>query len=131
MLGYLLVYLNVPKRKTLQDFLSNAKEIYPDKYDYSDVEYINTSTKVKIICPVHGAFFKSPHHFLKRKQGCRECNNFKVWDFERFVYEANLFHKGKYKYPKQKWINTKSKYIIICPITHYYLIVNILIGLKT
>ena len=112
----LLVYLNVPKRKTLQEFLANAKEIYSDKYDYSEVEYINTSIKVKIICPVHGAFFKTPQKFLNKKQDCKECKGYRLWSFERFVYEANLFHEGKYKYPKQKWINTKSKYIIICPI---------------
>ena len=112
----LLVYLNVPKRKTLQEFLANAKEIYSDKYDYSEVEYINTSIKVKIICPVHGAFFKTPQKFLNKKQDCKECKGYKLWSFERFVYEANLFHEGKYKYPKQKWINTKSKYIMTCPI---------------
>lgn len=36
------------KRLGTTEFISRAKEIHGDKYDYSEVEYINNSTPVKI-----------------------------------------------------------------------------------
>ena len=33
-------------------------KINGDFYDYSKVNYINNKTKVEIICPKHGSFFK-------------------------------------------------------------------------
>ena len=38
---------------TFETFLSQAKEIHGDKYDYSKVKWKNTSTKIVIICPIH------------------------------------------------------------------------------
>ena len=40
------------------------KEKYQNKYDYSLVKYKRKKLKVKIICPKHGIFEKSPHHHL-------------------------------------------------------------------
>ena len=70
----------MPRRKTIEDFLREAKLNYGDKYDYSKVNYINTSTKVIIICPDHGEFLKTPYHFLIRKQECRECSGYTNWN---------------------------------------------------
>lgn len=38
------------KKLTLANFIKNAKEIHGNKYDYSQVIYINSRTKVKIYC---------------------------------------------------------------------------------
>lgn len=46
------------KRKTTEQFIEEARAIHGDKYDYSKVEYVNSRTKVCIICPIHGEFFK-------------------------------------------------------------------------
>ena len=54
----------MPRKKTLSDFISKAISIYGNKYGYSRVEYINSSTKVEILCPKHGSFFKTPQKFL-------------------------------------------------------------------
>jgi hypothetical protein len=45
------------KRITYTDFINRARQIYGDKYDYSKVHFVNTSTKVCIICPQHGEFW--------------------------------------------------------------------------
>ena len=58
---------------TTQQFIEKAKKIHGDKYDYSKVEYINSRTKVCIICPIHGEFWQTPDKHLNRKQGCNEC----------------------------------------------------------
>ena len=60
------------KKNTLDEFITQAKEKHGDKYDYSNVEYINTNTTIQIVCKLHGIFKKSPHsHLLGR--GCCKC----------------------------------------------------------
>lgn len=44
-----------------------------NKYDYSQVEYVNGKTKITIVCPVHGQFSQLPsNHLVKGCQRCRE-----------------------------------------------------------
>lgn len=61
------------KKYTTADFIKKSKEIHGCKYDYSLVNYINTSTHVDIICPKHGMFKQSPkNHFITT--GCSQCS---------------------------------------------------------
>ena len=106
----------MPAKKTLDQFLVKAKRIYGDYYDYSKVVYVNSSTKVQIVCPEHGVFHKSPQKFLGAKQGCSECNGRVKWTWNKFVDTATKKYSGKYVYPSQKFATTKDKYSIICPI---------------
>ena len=46
-------YYSIYKKLTTEEFIKRAKEVHGDKYDYSKVEYINSKTKVCIICPKH------------------------------------------------------------------------------
>jgi len=57
---------------TLGDFLKKAKNVHGDKYDYSMVDYKNSTTKIKIICPTHDEFSQAPWNHL-RGQGCPSC----------------------------------------------------------
>ena len=52
------------KRKTTEEFISEAKLVHGNKYDYSKVEYINSSTKVIIVCKDHGEFHQKPTNQL-------------------------------------------------------------------
>lgn len=53
-----------PNRMTSDAFIQRARAVHGDKYDYSQVEFVNTKTKVKIICPLHGPFMQTPEkHF--------------------------------------------------------------------
>lgn len=58
---------------TIEDFIQKAKEVHGDKYDYSLVEYKNSSTKIKIICPKHGVFEQTPNNHLSGC-GCLSCS---------------------------------------------------------
>lgn len=57
------------RKLTCEEFIARAREIHGTKYDYSQVEYVNNSTKVKIICSVHGVFEQSPQKHMKG-HGC-------------------------------------------------------------
>lgn len=60
------------KRLTTKEFIEKAKKVHGDKYDYSKVEYVNSDTKVCIICPKHGEFWqRAVDHTIGR--GCSKC----------------------------------------------------------
>ena len=46
------------KKTTTEEFIARAKQIHGDKYDYANVIYRTRDDKVKIICPIHGVFWK-------------------------------------------------------------------------
>ena len=60
-------------RDTMEDFVSKFRERFPDSaYDFSQAEYRNSKTKIKVICPDHGAFWIPPYDLL-RGHGCPIC----------------------------------------------------------
>ena len=62
--------------KSKDFFISESLKVHGDYYDYSEVEFIDTNTKVKIICPIHGEFLqRAGHHY--RGSGCLICNESK------------------------------------------------------
>ncbi|GHA20400.1 hypothetical protein GCM10008090_33040 [Arenicella chitinivorans] len=62
----------MPKRKTHSEIIAEFFDAHGDYYDYSEVVYINSTTKVKVICPVHGEFQIAPGHH-KTGVGCSKC----------------------------------------------------------
>ena len=104
------------QKLTIDEFLKRAKEIHGDKYDYSKVNYINTDTKVCIICSIHGEFWQTPYHHINRKQGCPKCNKSYKLTTETFIEKAKKVHGNKYDYSKVEYVNSKTKVCIICPI---------------
>jgi hypothetical protein len=61
------------QRQTTEQFIEKAVAKHNNKYDYSKVKYVNTRTKVKIICPKHGIFEQTPRNHLSGN-GCPSCN---------------------------------------------------------
>lgn len=96
-----------------KDFIVKAVEVHGDKYDYSLVEYINTRTKVKIICKIHGEFEQNPNNHLKGSN-CSKCCGTQQKTTEQFIDEAQQIHGNKYNYSKVNYTNSNNKVIIIC-----------------
>lgn len=107
---------------TLETFISQAKEIHGDKYDYSKVEWKNTYSKIIIICPIHGDFTQVPQNHIRLKCGCRKCGreiaNSKVNKYNDvyFLKYAKKVHGNKYDYSKSQCFNATDKVEIICPV---------------
>lgn len=104
---------------TVENVLSKFKQKHGDKYDYSRVKYIDSKTKVVIICPIHGRFMMSPNHH-NAGRGCKEC--FKLRKSENQKLSLNdvvaMFievHGDFYDYSKFEYINTRTKGVITCP----------------
>jgi hypothetical protein len=103
----------MPKKKTLEEFISDASKIHGCKYDYSKVNYQGSSKKVVIICPIHGEFLKSPEkHFAG--QGCRICNGYIELTQDTFIERAKMIHGNRYDYSKAEIKNKNIKVIIVC-----------------
>ena len=61
---------------TTEEFIKRAKEIHRDKYDYSEVHYVNMYTKVKIFCKeCQEYFWKIPADHIYNKGGCPNCKD--------------------------------------------------------
>lgn len=100
-------------------FVEKANEKHKNKYDYSLVDYINSQTKVKILCPVHGEFKQLPSSHLMGF-GCQKCGfdasrKKKCSTKNKFCERANLLYGDKYDYSLVEYINEKTKTNIICP----------------
>jgi hypothetical protein len=64
------------KKSDNKRFIHKAKEKHGEKYIYDKVEYIKSSIKVKITCPLHGDFEQTPNNHLHGK-GCIKCSRIK------------------------------------------------------
>ena len=105
---------------TQDDFIERAKIKHNNKYDYSLTKYVNSITKVKIICPVHGVFEQKPMHHVNG-EGCPECAKERLFNSrkiskEQFIDRAKNKHGDKFNYSLVEYINTTTKVKIICPI---------------
>ena len=99
-------------------FIEKSKNRHGEKYDYSKVEYVDSLTKVCIICKEHGEFWQTPQGHV-RGQGCPKCANIKRGDTFRsdgdtFIKRATVLHDGKYIYDKDSYINAMTKVPILC-----------------
>ena len=67
--------LRADRSTSLDAFISKARVVHGDKYDYSQVDYVNNKTRVTIICPKHGPFQITPDKHTNRGQGCPVCGD--------------------------------------------------------
>ena len=107
------------KKMTTMDFIKKASIIHDAEYDYSKVEYINTKTKVCIICHKHGEFLQTPENHLQGFK-CSKCKG-NFMNKEYFINLSNIKHDNKYNYHEVKYININSKVDIRCPIHGLFL----------
>ena len=105
---------------TTEIFIERAKKIHGDKFDYSKVNYVNSSTKVCIICPKHGEFWQNPASHLSGR-GCPKCANEKkgfyhISSTKEFIEKAKKIYGDRFDYSKVTYKDNRTKVCIICPI---------------
>ena len=103
------------KTKTLEECIKDFRKVHGDKYDYSKVKYVNSNTKVCIICPMHGEFWQTPNkHLIGR--GCPYCARNIRKTTEQCINDFKKVHGEKYDYSFVDYIANNKKVKIICPI---------------
>lgn len=109
------------KLYTIEEFIKKAKDCHTIQYDYAKIKYVDSKTKVCIVCPEHGEFWQAPNKHLQG-QDCPECAKKKIKETTLKNDTANFLKKAKEKFgnyydlSKVKYINAKTKVEIICPI---------------
>jgi len=102
------------------EYISKCSLIYGDKYDYSKSIYIDSLTKILVVCKDHGDFYVAPTHHLHQNRGCKKCK-FEYFskkythNTEKFINDAIKINGDFYDYSKVNYINNKTKVEIICP----------------
>lgn len=105
-------------KHTTEEFVALATVVHNSKFDYRHTVYINSRTKVAILCPEHGEFYQSPANHLHGR-GCRKCRSFakssKPRTTSQFIAEAQVVHGAYYKYYNTMYKNAATKITITCP----------------
>lgn len=105
-------------RLTKNEFIIRAKKIHGQKYDYAVTEYVNSTTKVSIICNAHGVFEQTPKLHMNGC-GCPVCgrnNTVKSIkkDTDYFIKQAKKIHGNRYDYSESDYKGAMQHIKIIC-----------------
>lgn len=104
------------KSLTLGEFIKKANEKHNFKYDYTHSVYVNSQTKIKVICDNNHEFLVRPDMHLNRGDGCRKCKNLKmVKSNDSFIEELRLVFDGfDFDFQEVQYSGVYNKVKIIC-----------------
>lgn len=102
-------------------WIKQAQEIHANRYNYDNVQYVNFTTKVEVVCNQHGSFWVRPdEHIIKHPkirpyQGCRKCfpSNIKLVPQQYFEKASNI-HSNKYDYTESIYMGSEKPITIKC-----------------
>lgn len=94
-------------------FIRESFKIHENTFDYSLVNYINSHTKVKIVCKKHGVFEQTPNSHLSGA-GCMKCS--KRMSQEDFLEKVNKKHPTGYNFNNTVFIESFKDVEVTCEI---------------
>ncbi len=95
---------------TTESFISEAKEIYGERYNYNKVVYKNKDIRVTIVCPTHGDFKIYAREHLDGR-GCPKCEKGK-----RFIEKLEKKFGNKFGLEEFIYESSTLPITLICPI---------------
>lgn len=102
------------KKSNTYIFIAKARTIHGDRYDYSKVEYIDSKTKVRIACPIHGDFLQRPDLHLSGSI-CPKCSNDnRMNGLEVYIELSKKKHGDKYDFSHAIYLGSKHNIEIHC-----------------
>lgn len=108
-----------------EGFITKAREIHGDRFDYSQVGVVvNNKQRVVIVCPEHGPFKQSFNSHLNR-HGCPKCGRDTVakaltLSQEDFIEKAREVHGNRYGYSTVMYSGSTTKVPIFCKDHGYF-----------
>lgn len=99
-------------------FQERMKELFGDKYDFSESVFVNSDTDVTYRCYKHGYRTTKAKNLLAG-YGCKLCAREEVkkkltWTQDKFLEEAEKHNDGRYDFSKVVYVNNNTKVEIIC-----------------
>jgi hypothetical protein len=113
------------KRLSNEEVMLKFEKSHNGEYDYSLVEYVNNSTKVKIFCKkCNQIFLQTPaSHWVGN--GCTECSSNKPYTEESIIAKFKEKHGDTYIYDQLGFRGVKHDITVGCNIDgHGYFVVN-------
>jgi hypothetical protein len=103
-----------------REFIAKSMAVHGERYNYSNINYVNNKINVEIICKIHGSFFQTPQCHIQQTQGCPKCGLIKCGlagrgNTDGFINQANVIHGNYYDYSLTNYIKSNVKICIICP----------------
>jgi hypothetical protein len=112
---------------TTEEVIKRFKYVHGDTYDYSKVNYINSSNKLIVICKKHGDFLitRIAHEYYKR--GCKKCKQGHYVDKSKidkknlmWKNKMNNIWKGKYDFTDSHFSNKRCEVIVKCKLHGFF-----------
>ncbi len=96
----------------LDSNILKAKEKFGDNFDYSDLEYKNSLTKIKIRCKKHGHTFRILfcNHMARKFGGCNFCGSI----LDSYLLKAKEKFRDNFDYSEVEYKTSKQKIKIRC-----------------
>ena len=96
-------------------FVSRARKMHGDKYDYSYSVYTSSTSKLVIGCSIHGPFQKIATRHLQG-EGCPLCasKGRKISTLEHFIESAESVHGDRFDYSKSVYYGSRKPIIVTC-----------------
>lgn len=100
---------------TLESFIQKARSKHGDKFDYSMVKYVRSTTEIKIICPNHGEQIQTPYYHINGKHGCVLCANESIGEkmkisVEIFLEKCTKRFGDMFDYSDCGYVDTYTKF---------------------
>ena len=99
---------------TTAEWIERAKYVHGDSYDYTNVIYTTSKTHVHIICKIHKMEFRQTPSGHLSGAGCPKCSKVYRRTNDEWIDSAKNIHGDLYDYSKTKYVNSRTKVIIIC-----------------
>lgn len=105
--------------KDTEWFISKAKELYGEMYEYGSAVYTSSQNKIIVTCRKHGDFSCiATEHIIGKSRGCPVCVKERNQVSEdEFIRRATEKHGGFYSYEDCGFSGLGGKVTITCP-TH-------------
>lgn len=104
-------------KKYKDEWLQKAKEIHTDKYDYSiieDMEGITSTSKLPIVCNIHGLYYQKAIHHTKYQCGCKKCTPKYTLGYAEIIKRCSSTHANEYDYSLAEVNQTSDIMTIRC-----------------
>lgn len=98
---------NTPK-KTIEQFIEESKNIWGDRFDYSDTVYNGSLKKIKLYDKHNNIFIEQIASLHLQGHESKDITNY------QFIEKSKLVSDYMYMYDKCNYINKTTKVILIC-----------------
>lgn len=105
----------IGRHKSTAEFIIEARSVHGDLYDYGEVNYTKSGSKVRITCKEHGIFEQVPYSHLAGN-GCPTCGGREQLTTAQFVIRAKEVHGDRFTYMNTEYVSMLQNVTLTCKV---------------